>query len=104
PNASSAGVINPNQPPAFNAEQMTPEQRELAEMLSKLTPEQQQKLIDAIKAASPADATATGEQTTQQTSADTSSSTAPPLKLKLSGADALNTAAKDPNVTNEKLS
>ena len=56
-NASSAGVINPNQPPAFNADRPTTEIRELVDMLSKLRPEQQQKLIAAMKATATPDAT-----------------------------------------------
>lgn len=108
-NASSAGVINPNQPPAFNADRPTTEIRELADMLSKLTPEQQQKLIAAIKAVSSADATSETAAAPQTNSDSTTSATeAQPLKLKLStaqqSADALNAAAKDPNVTPEQLS
>ena len=110
PNASSAGVINPNQPPAFNADQMTPETRELADMLSKLTPEQQQRLIAAIKTASAGEATVNTSATASQPNADSSGSTGQgePLKLKLStaqqSADDLNAAAQKANMTSEQLS
>jgi hypothetical protein len=109
PNASSAGVINPTPPtplqaPTFDASQLSPEAKELAEMLSKLTPEQQQKLLATMKSIASAEQAATA--TTNATPANPEQKD-PPLTLKLSeaqkSADDLKTAAADPNSSPEEL-
>ncbi len=102
-NASSAGMINPTPPtPLTKPDETSPDAKALAEMISKLPPAEQQKLIAAVQQVS-----AQGSETAPST--PTSDSTpSNGLSLKLStekqAADDTKAGASDAATSPEKLS